>query len=157
MTYDDLPVDPDVDPSGGQASRPLHLRAAYVGLVFVGGVAGTAAREGLSVAFPSHGGFPVTIFLINITGAFALGFLLELLVRLGSDEGPRRTARLLLGTGFLGGYTTYSTFTVGTVQLLQSGDHSAGWSYALATVILGALATTGGIILGAALGRRPVR
>ncbi|PWJ25948.1 camphor resistance protein CrcB [Branchiibius hedensis] len=157
MTYDDQPVYPAVDSGGGQVRRPLHLRAPYVALVFVGGVAGTAAREGLSVAFPGHGGFPVTIFLINITGAFALGFLLELLVRLGSDEGPRRTARLLLGTGFLGGYTTYSTFAVGAVQLLQSGQHAAGGSYALATVILGELSTTAGILLGAALGRRRVR
>lgn len=154
MTYDDLPVDPDVDSGGGQVSRPLHLRAPYLGLVFVGGVVGTAAREGLSLAFPGHGGFPVTIFLINLSGAFALGLLLEALLRLGPDLGTRRRLRLLLGTGLLGGYTTYSTFAVGAVQLLQGGQHATGWSYALATVILGAVATTAGIVCGAGIARR---
>ncbi|KYH43353.1 hypothetical protein AZH51_13315 [Branchiibius sp. NY16-3462-2] len=127
----------------------MHLRAPYVGLVFAGGVGGTAAREGLSLAFPGGGGFPLTIFLVNLTGAFALGVLLEALLRLGPDAGRRRRLRLLLGTGFLGGYTTYSTFAVGTVQLLQTGQHATGWTYAVATVVLGALATTAGIIVGA--------
>lgn len=153
MTYDDLPVDPDVDSGGGRRGRPLHLRAPYVGLVFVGGVLGTATREGLSLAFPDAG-FPSTIFLINVTGAFALGVLLELLARRGSDAGRRRTARLLLGTGFLGGYTTYSTFAVGATQLMRYAEPGTGWVYAAATVLVGAIATTAGIATGAFVHRR---
>lgn len=153
MTYDDLPVDPDVDSGGGPASRPLHLRAPYVGLVFVGGALGTATREGLSLARPDSG-FPTTIFLINVTGAFALGLLLELLVRRGSDSGRRRTARLLLGTGFLGGYTTYSTFAVGATQLMRHADPGTGLAYAIATVLVGAIATTAGIATGTFVHRR---
>lgn len=153
MTYDDLPVDPDVDSGGGRASRPLHLRAPYAGLVFIGGALGTAAREGLSLAWPDSG-FPATIFAVNVTGAFALGLLLELLVRHGPDAGRRRVARLLLGTGFLGGYTTYSTFAVGATQLMRHADAGTGWLYAIATVLVGAIATTAGIVTGAMVHRR---
>ncbi|MBD4267628.1 CrcB family protein, partial [Xanthomonas citri pv. citri] len=68
-----------------------------LGLVFAGGVVGTAVREALSLAFPAIGGVPVTIFAINVVGAFALGMLLEALVRCGPDVGARRSVRLFVG------------------------------------------------------------
>lgn len=148
----EIDVDTDIEAGDGPPGRPLHLRTPYLLLVGVGGGFGTAAREGLSLAFPDAG-FPLTIFLINITGAFALGLLLELLVRLGSDAGHRRTLRLLLGTGFMGGYTTYSTFAIGATELL--GDRAGiGWAYAAGTVVVGAAATTAGILAGALAHRR---
>lgn len=153
MSAQGLPEDPDVDDGSGPQSRPLHLRSSYLLLVGAGGILGTAAREGLSLAFPDRG-FPLTIFLINLTGAFALGLLLEVLLRRGSDAGRRRSARLLLGTGFLGGYTTYSTLAVGATQLLTSGQAGIGWGYAASSVIAGAAATTAGILSGATIHRR---
>lgn len=153
MSAQDLPADPDVDSDAGRPARPLHLRAPYLLLVGIGGTIGTAAREGLSLAFPDTG-FPLTVFLINVSGAFALGLLLELLVRLGPDAGRRRTIRLLVGTGFMGGYTTYSTFAVGAAQLMTDGRGGTGWTYAVATVAVGAVATTLGILTGALVHRR---
>lgn len=155
----DLPVDSDVvaDDAPGGAPRPVHLRARYLLLVAAGGTAGTAAREGLTLAFPADPSFNTVIFAINLVGALLLGVLLESLVRAGSDEGRRRTARLLLGTGALGGFTTYSTLATDTAHLLTTGQAGPAALYALGTVLLGALASWTGIALAGALHRRRVR
>lgn len=151
-----LPVDSDLDvdetPSG--TPRPVHLRARYLLLVAVGGTLGTAAREGLTLAFPAESSFETVVLVINVVGAFALGVLLESLVRRGRDEGRRRTARLLLGTGLLGGFTTYSTLATDSAQLLAAGQPLPAATYALGTVVIGALASAAGIALAGGLHRR---
>lgn len=147
----DLPVDPDSETlTATREMRPLHLRWRYIGLVAAGGAIGTGIRAGLSAVIPTPGGIPVGIFLINITGAFFLGALLESLARRGSDEGPRRHLRLFLGTGVAGGYTTYSSLADDGALLLSS-QPAIGLLYVLATVLLGALATYAGIRVAAAL------
>ncbi|RFA06677.1 hypothetical protein B7R21_19005 [Subtercola boreus] len=128
----------------------MHLRWPYIGLVAAGGTAGTAAREGISLMIPSVSGIPVAIFAINIVGALFLGALLEGLARRGADEGRRRTLRLLLGTGFAGGFTTYSALATDTGFLLLDGHPWSGIGYAIATVVIGAVATLAGIGLAAA-------
>jgi len=148
-----LPIDPDTDVADAPISgpmRPIHLRWRYVGLVAVGGSVGTAARETFSLAIPPLAGIPVAIFGINVAGALFLGALLESLARRGSDEGGRRTLRLLLGTGFAGGFTTYSALASDTGFLLTGGQPWTGVGYAVITVILGAVATLAGIGLAAA-------
>src|SRR5699024_11239433 len=64
---------------------------------------------------------PVGTFLANISGAFLLGLLVESLSRRGADHGRRRDLRLLLGTGLLGGYTTYSALANDT----RSEEHTS--------------------------------
>lgn len=153
---DRLPVDPDVDvdesPTG--EPRPVHLRLSSLAFVFVGGTVGVAAREGLTLAVPVVGGFPWVIFAINLAGAFLLGFLLDALVRRGPDHGRRRTLRLLLGTGFMGGFTTYSALATDTASLLSAGAVGTGIGYSVGTVILGGIATWAGILV-ATLTHRP--
>ena len=83
-------------------------------MVGVGAMIGAMLRYGLLVAFPLKG-FPWTIALINISGSFLLGFIAALLVR----DHPWR---LFLGTGLLGGYTTYSTFSMDVVEQIQKGE-----------------------------------
>jgi fluoride exporter len=133
------------------ASRALFLQPWALGVVAAGGAVGTAAREGLALAIPAVGGLPIAILLINVVGAFVLGLLLEALLRRGADEGGRRTLRLAAGTGFCGGFTTYSTLAVGTAELLRAGTPGLAVGYALGSVALGALAAWGGIAVG---GRR---
>ena len=150
---DRLPADSDteVDDTPAGAVRPSHLRWSHLGLVAAGGALGTAGREALSLAHPAAaGGFPVTTFLINAVGAFLLGFLLEYLTRGGPDEGHRRSLRLLLGTGVLGGFTTYSALATDTA-VLTSGSTGLAFGYAAATLVVGVVASTVGIAAGSAL------
>ena len=154
---DELPIDSDLEVADAQPSarpRPVHLRWQYIGLVALGGGLGTSAREAVNAVIPAVGAFPLAIFVINLTGAFALGVVLEALLHLGPDEGRRRRLRLLLGTGFMGGYTTYSTFAVGVAQTFTGGDAATGILYALATVVIGGVASFAGIAVGAAWHRR---
>lgn len=117
-----------------------------------GGAVGTALRAGIALLVHPVGGFPVAVFGINIVGAFVLGMLLQALTAHGPDTGRRRTLRLLLGTGVLGGFTTYSALSSDSAVLLTSGGVALAFGYGLATVVLGALASWAGIALGAALG-----
>ena len=134
--------------------RPLHLRWHSLALVFAGGTVGTALRELLAITVPPVAGVAVVIVGINVFGAFLLGLLLETLARRGPDEGRRRQLRLLLGTGVLGGFTTYSALATDTSLLLADDRLGTAMLYALGTVILGALAAWAGIATGAALHHR---
>ena len=134
--------------------RPAHLQWKHLGLVAVGGVLGTALRELVSLVIPAVDGVPVAIFAINILGAFALGVLLEALVRSGPDEGRLRLLRLFIGTGVLGGFTTYSALATDTSLLVASDRVAAALTYSLATIIVGALATWAGVAMAATLHRR---
>ncbi len=129
--------------------RPLSPTRDPVLLITigVGGALGTLTRASLSGAFPHPpGAWPWATFTINIVGALVLSFLLEALGRRGPDVGVRRLVRLGGGTGFLGGFTTYSTFAVETVTTLSTAP-VIGVGYLSATVIGGPLAAVGGYAL----------
>ncbi len=128
---------------------PIHLHWRYIGLVFLGGALGTTARYLISAIIPPWLGLPLGTFLINIVGAFFLGVLLEVLALRGPDEGIRRNLRLFIGTGILGGFTTYSAFAVDTDGLLTSNAVAGSLVYAFATIVIGALASLAGIALAA--------
>ncbi|MCS5735465.1 CrcB family protein [Herbiconiux sp. CPCC 203386] len=144
-------------PPAPAGSRPAHLRPAYLALVALGGAIGTGLREAISLATPALGGFPIAIFGINVVGAFVLGALLEALALRGPDEGRRRRIRLFVGTGVLGGFTTYSALATDTALLLGDGSAAPAALYAGLTVVLGAIATWGGIALGMRWGRERQR
>jgi CrcB protein len=106
--------------------------------VFAGGAVGTLARAVLStVAAPEPGHWPWPTFIVNIVGAFLLGyFTTRLLERLPVSS----YRRPLLGTGICGGLTTFSTMQVEIVKML--GDHHYGLAvgYTAASVAAGLLA-----------------
>lgn len=140
----------------GQASAAAPIGTLLPGpaltiLVGVFGAIGTAAREALSLAIPKLDGLPVAILGINLVGAFCLGVLLEALLRRGPDAGGGRAIRLALGTGLLGGFTTYSTLAADAAELLMHGSGWLGLGYALGSVLLGTAASFGGILVGARL------
>ncbi len=113
-----------------------------LGLVFLGGAAGTLARYGAGLAVGSVGGLPVATFVVNLVGAFALGLLLASVAA--------APARLLWGTGFCGGFTTYSALALESV-LMADAVRAVG--YVVVTVVLGAAAAGVGVRLGGRLAR----
>lgn len=144
---------PQPDPEN-TVRRRAHLRPGHLLLVFLGGAAGTAGREAVNLLLPSQQGFPTATFAVNILGALLLGLLLESLGSFGGSPGRARRMRLLLGTGFMGGFTTYSTLAVDGALLLGTGSAGLGALYALGSIVLGAAASWCGILLGAARTRR---
>jgi CrcB protein len=136
-------------------SRHLHLRPVPVLLVFAGGALGTLARYLLGLVIPALGGFPLATFAVNLVGAFALGLLIEGLLRAGNDTGWRQRVRLLLGPGFLGGFTTFSSLCVETALLTQHARYVTGGAYAVASLLLGIAAAASGVWVAANLFRVP--
>jgi len=121
--------------------------------VWLGGAGGTAARYLLGSQVAGGSQLPLTTLMINLVGAFLLGVLLERLGRATAEPERRRLVRLFAGTGFLGGFTTYSALATEVVQLGQAGLAAQAVAYALGTVLLGAVASLAGILAGARLGR----
>lgn len=119
-----------------------------VWLVALGGAAGSAARYGVSELlkrFDLHRPFPLATFAVNVTGAFLLGFVtVWCLERL---DPPRRSLYLLLGTGFCGGYTTFSTFKYESLKLLQDGRAGLVFANLMVSVAAGFLAVWLGVKL----------
>ncbi|OIQ88204.1 putative fluoride ion transporter CrcB [mine drainage metagenome] len=121
-------------------------------MVVLGGMLGTALRAQLEGAFAAPAGeWPWVTFVINLVGSFVLGALLEVLSRTGADAGWRRAVRIGLGTGVIGGFTTYSTFIVETALLVRDGHAGTGAVYAVVSLVLGLLSATTGFVVGAAV------
>ena len=114
----------------------MTLRRLF--LVIAGGMLGSAARLGVALLVPDIGGLPVATLAVNVVGALLIGVLAA---RLPSSS----NTRVFLGTGILGGFTTYSAFADGSVVLLTDAP-----LLALAYVVL----TLGLGVSAAALGMR---
>lgn len=130
-------------------SVPAHLRPRYLLVVAAGGAVGAATRYLITEAATPYLSQPSATLIINVVGALLLGILLEALACRGPDVGRRRIARLLLGTGVLGGFTTYSALALDAGSLLRSGHPMIMIGYALSSVLLGLLAAAVGIVLAA--------
>jgi len=133
--------------------RPAYRQPLLLLLVLVGGAAGTLARWATGLVFPHVDRVPLGTFAVNVLGAFVLGALLEHLAGGGPDEGRRRALRVTLGTGFCGGFTTYSAFANDTDALLRQGLVGHALLYVGATLVLGLVASA----LGIAVARRWAR
>jgi CrcB protein len=161
----DLPIDPDVDlreetshPERGLFESPAPRRRRQWGVlaaISLGGGLGSAARYTVSAAIPVEGGhFPWATFLINMTGCFALGLLMVFILDIWP---PTRYVRPFLGVGFLGGYTTFSTFAVETRNLAGHGAWILADAYALNSLVGGLAAVWLGITLARLIGGLPIR
>jgi fluoride exporter len=114
--------------------------------VLIGGAAGTLARWGVALALPAApGGFPWATFLVNMTGAFGLGLAGVILTE---RFPPTRYLRTLVGIGFFGAYTTFSTMAVDGVRLIDEGRLWTAALYWLLTLVVGQMAGVYGMFLG---------
>ncbi|MEO7455875.1 MAG: fluoride efflux transporter CrcB [Gemmatimonadaceae bacterium] len=95
--------------------------------------------------------FPIGTMLVNVTGSFLLGVVLVVVARQGTQS---NMLRLLLGVGFCGGYTTFSTFSADTLALVEGGATATAMLHVLASVALAlAAAFAGALLARAALGK----
>jgi CrcB protein len=150
-----LPIDPDLapgNPAEPAVERPPAARRAagtrraerYVlAAIALGAALGAPARYGVAqVIHVAKETFPWATFWTNISGSFALGLFLALILE---RFPPSRYLRPFLATGFLGAYTTYSTFAVETDLLIKDGHAPIGLAYAAASLVTGFVAVWAGI------------
>ncbi len=119
-------------------------------LIGAGGFAGANLRYLLQLWTASRWGasFPYGTLIINVSGSFALGFFIALVTE---RIAPSPNWRYLIAVGLLGGYTTFSSFTVETLTLAQAGRWLPATLYLLGNVGLGLIAAFGGMALARAL------
>jgi CrcB protein len=118
-------------------------------LVMLGGAVGAGARHltGRATLALFGPGFPYGTLAVNLLGGLAMGALVAwIAARAGGNE----AMRYLLGVGVLGGFTTFSAFSLDAVQMLQRGDHGLALAYILASVIGSIVALFAGLQLSRA-------
>ena len=118
-------------------------------IVMLGAALGGLARYviGTFVMQRCSGRFPLGTLVVNISGCFLIGILMTWFTARGD---PHPSLRLLLVTGVLGGYTTFSSFAWETLQTVDEGSHAVGFINVASSLILGMIA----VWCGAWLGRR---
>jgi fluoride exporter len=99
--------------------------------VMAGGAIGAALRFLVGVALPVRAGWPWATLCVNLAGGFAMGLLAAFMMRGQASE----AMRLFIGVGILGGFTTFSAFSLENFQMIERGAWSMAVAYALASVI----------------------
>ena len=118
-------------------------------LVMIGGAVGSAGRYGVGILTLRALGpnYPWGTLAVNVIGGFLMGLLAGLLARTGGSE----HTRVLIGVGVLGGFTTFSAFSLDTVTMIERGQWGVAAGYALVSVIGSVIALFGGLYLVRAL------
>lgn len=148
-------IDPDVDLRVPDEREELRHTITIVGAVAVGGMLGATARYAIGQGWPTPaGGFPWSTFVINLTGCFALGVLMSYVT---DREGLHPLTRPFLGTGIIGGYTTFSTYAVETNDLLLTRHPALGLGYLALSVLLGLAAVLAGRAVAGVIRLMPTR
>ena len=115
------------------------MRFVFVAL---GGAAGAALRYAVSL-LPAKGAFPLLTLLTNLAGAFVIGVI----AGLAAKRNLPQNAVLFLKTGLCGGFTTFSTFSLETLGLLERGEYAIGGAYALGSLAVCVLGVVAGKML----------
>lgn len=122
-----------------------HLTFKATGLVMAGGALGAALRfqATLLALRLGHGSYPLATLSVNAIGGLLMGILAALVLR-GDVTEP---VRLFAGVGLLGGFTTFSAFSLELFQMIERGQMLAGLGYALLSVVLSLAAVAAGATL----------
>jgi CrcB protein len=145
------PPEPEVDElrrHGAALTRAmssLSVGQTRLAAIAAGGIVGTLARAGLAEAMPHRSGeWPWATFIVNLVGAFILGWLLT---RLAERTAPNRYWRFLAGTGFCGAFTTFSTFQIETFQFAHDGELLLAVAYPIVSITAGMLIAIAAVLL----------
>ena len=122
------------------------MKASILGVVAVGGAIGSMARYAVSTIQSPVVSFPYAIFIVNLSGGFLMGVVTTLLALKFSVSSE---VRAFLTTGILGGYTTFSTFSLETMQLFEDGELQSAATNIAVSLLAGGLAAAAGIALAA--------
>ena len=154
-TGEQLPVEPDLaaadsaSSSGIDASvarravRSPRVRWSVLVAISLGAALGAPARYGIAqVIHVASGSFPWATFVTNVSGSFVLGLVMVLILE---RFPPSRYLRPFVATGFLGAYTTYSTFAVESALLVKQSHAAIAGAYASASLVTGFVAVWAGI------------
>jgi fluoride exporter len=133
--------------SAAGAAGARHRRRAGVPVlaaIALGGALGAPARYGVAqLVHVAPGGFPWATFWTNVSGSLALGVVLAAVLE---RFPPTRYVRPFVATGFLGAYTTYSTFAVETDLLVKDGHAGTALAYVAASLVAGFVAVWAGVV-----------
>ena len=118
--------------------------------VALGGAVGSVARFGVNIVTPRFLGqdFPWATLTVNILGSLVMGFLAAFLTEKYADQPD---LRLFLLTGVLGGFTTFSAFSLDVFNLVQRGESSTAMIYTVASVVLSIIAVFAGFMVSRAI------
>ncbi len=134
--------------AGARRSRRPRLRPDVVAAVFVGGCVGGYVRYALTAAWPApEATLPWSTLAVNLAGAFVLTVVIVLAV----EVSPSRYLRPLVGTGFCGALTTFSSVVVSADQLLAHGHPYVAVGYLAASIVGGLAAASLGLVVGRAV------
>lgn len=136
--------------TGSNSFTPMSAHLTSFLSVALGGALGASARYAVAALMLRlmGPGFPWGTLTVNVAGSFAMGLLVEGLA-LRFNISPE--LRLLLVTGFLGGFTTFSAFSLDTANLIERNAMGPAAAYVIASVLLSVGALFGGLMLGRAL------
>jgi CrcB protein len=116
-------------------------------LVALGGALGSVARYGAGVlvgkAWAST--FPLSTMLINVVGSLAMGLFVGYLVR--TTPAWQADARLFVAVGIFGGFTTFSSFSLDAIAMLERGEVAPALLYVVGSVVVGIAALYGGLVV----------
>lgn len=140
------PVDANVDLSIPAQRREFDRKhLAVLGAVAVGGAIGATARYGAALLWPTGpGSFPMTTLLVNVIGCALIGVLIVVVTEIRSVH---HLTRPFLGTGVLGGFTTFSTWALELQTLVEEGQARTALLYLLVTVAAAMAAVWTGAVL----------
>lgn len=142
-------VDPDIDLHVPGQRVEWHRHRFVLPAIAVGGMVGASARYGAGRLWPTHGhDLPWTTLGINALGCLLIGALMVAVIEVG---GTHPLLRPFVGVGVLGGFTTYSTYAVDVVALVDAGRPGRALAYGALTVVVALAAVVAGVAAGRAV------
>jgi CrcB protein len=123
------------------------MNLAAIAAVAAGGALGSVLRYGLSLSVHAFAGrgFPWGTFAVNVLGCFAMGILFVVFMDRLTNSTVLRAGVLI---GVLGGFTTFSSFTIETINLIEEGAHLKALVNAMASLLVCVAATWVGVVIG---------
>jgi CrcB protein len=137
------PVDSDaVPPEVPRRRTPWRPHRTVLAVIAAGGAVGSVARYEAGLMWPAPAGsFPLTTFVVNVVGCLVIGAFLVAVTEIWS---PHPLLRPFLGTGVLGGFTTFSTYCVDIERLVDGGHAGTALAYLAGTVAAALAAVSAG-------------